>query len=279
MDAPGVGMPASVMAMLRQQFVDMTVPQADYLGVTLPDPHLRWNEERGHYDFGEIDWDEFWSVVKGNGPMNRERLEHKVEAWEDNAWVREAARAYDAMIAAVCVANDLPIHTCNPDDFAGIDGLGVITGATLALILCYNLLMEGGIDGTQFDRFVIPWSTIVLFISLSLAAAALMTWVPARKAASIPIADALRYDRRPIDDTPVHTDDLSPTPVRDRNYFESIYYREPGGVLFEIATDPPGFTADESPASLGTELRLPEWLEPRRSWIEAQLPELRRPGR
>jgi ring-1,2-phenylacetyl-CoA epoxidase subunit PaaA len=81
---------------LRQQFVDMTVPQAGYLGVTLPDPHLAWNPERGHYDFGEIDWDEFWAVVKGNGPQNRERLEHKVGAWEANAWVRDAARAYQS---------------------------------------------------------------------------------------------------------------------------------------------------------------------------------------
>jgi ring-1,2-phenylacetyl-CoA epoxidase subunit PaaA len=74
----------------------MTVPQAEYLGVTLPDPDLRWNEERGHYDFGEIDWEEFWNVVQGNGPMNRERLENKREAWEENAWVREAALAYEA---------------------------------------------------------------------------------------------------------------------------------------------------------------------------------------
>jgi ring-1,2-phenylacetyl-CoA epoxidase subunit PaaA len=81
---------------LRQQFVDMTVPQADYLGLTIPDPDLRWNEERGHYDFGEIDWDEFWRVVKGNGPMSRDRIEHKTKAWEDGAWVREAATAYAA---------------------------------------------------------------------------------------------------------------------------------------------------------------------------------------
>ncbi len=81
---------------LRQQFVDMTVPQADYLGLTVPDPELRWNEARSHYDFGEIDWDEFWQVVKGNGPMNRERIERKTRAWEDNAWVREAAQAYAA---------------------------------------------------------------------------------------------------------------------------------------------------------------------------------------
>ncbi len=81
---------------LRQQFVDMTVKQADFLGLTIPDPALRWNEERGHYDFGAIDWDEFWQVVKGDGPMNRERIEHKVAAWEDGAWVREAAVAHAA---------------------------------------------------------------------------------------------------------------------------------------------------------------------------------------
>jgi ring-1,2-phenylacetyl-CoA epoxidase subunit PaaA len=81
---------------LRQQFVDATVPQAEYLGVTIPDPDLAWNEERGHYDFGDIDWDEFWTVVKGDGPCNRERLAHKLKAWEDGAWVREAAVAYAA---------------------------------------------------------------------------------------------------------------------------------------------------------------------------------------
>ena len=81
---------------LRQQFVDMTVPQAEYLGVELPDPKIEWNPDRGHYDFGEIDWNEFWQVVKGNGPMNRERIEHKVKAWEDGAWVREAASAHAA---------------------------------------------------------------------------------------------------------------------------------------------------------------------------------------
>jgi len=76
---------------LRQKFVDMTVPQADYLGLTVPDPDLSWNDERGNYDFGEIDWDDFWQVVKGNGPCNRERIAHKVKAWEDGTWVREAA--------------------------------------------------------------------------------------------------------------------------------------------------------------------------------------------
>ena len=81
---------------LRRQFVDMTVAQAEHLGLQIPDPELRWNEERGHYDFGEIDWDEFWTVVKGNGPCNRERIEHKVAAWEEGAWVREAATAHAA---------------------------------------------------------------------------------------------------------------------------------------------------------------------------------------
>ena len=81
---------------LRQKFVDMTVPQADYLGLRVPDPDLRWNDESGHYDFGEIDWDHFWQVVKGDGPCNRERIEHKRKAWEDGAWVREAARAHAA---------------------------------------------------------------------------------------------------------------------------------------------------------------------------------------
>jgi ring-1,2-phenylacetyl-CoA epoxidase subunit PaaA len=81
---------------LRRQFVDMTVPQARYLGLRIPDPDLAWNDETGHWDFGPIDWDEFWRVVKGDGPMNRERLEHKRKAWDDGAWVREAAAAYAA---------------------------------------------------------------------------------------------------------------------------------------------------------------------------------------
>lgn len=79
---------------LRQQFVDMTVPQADYLGLKIPDRELSWNEERGHYDFGEIDWDEFWAVVKGNGPLNRERIANKRRQWDSGEWVREAAAAY-----------------------------------------------------------------------------------------------------------------------------------------------------------------------------------------
>jgi ring-1,2-phenylacetyl-CoA epoxidase subunit PaaA len=79
---------------LRQQFVDQTVPQGRYLGVTFPDPDLRFDEESGHWLIGEIDWDEFWAVVKGNGRLNRERIAHKVKAWDDGAWVREAASAY-----------------------------------------------------------------------------------------------------------------------------------------------------------------------------------------
>jgi ring-1,2-phenylacetyl-CoA epoxidase subunit PaaA len=76
---------------LRQRFVDATAEQAKVLGVALPDPGLKWNEERQHYDFGAIDWDEFWRVIGGNGPCNRERLAARVDAWEEGAWVREAA--------------------------------------------------------------------------------------------------------------------------------------------------------------------------------------------
>jgi len=79
---------------LRQKFVDATVPQAEVLGVTLPDPDLRWNAERGHWDFGAIDWSEFWNVVNGHGPCARDRLADRVAAWQDGAWVREAALAY-----------------------------------------------------------------------------------------------------------------------------------------------------------------------------------------
>jgi ring-1,2-phenylacetyl-CoA epoxidase subunit PaaA len=81
---------------LRQKFVDVTAPQAQVLGVTLPDPKLAWNEARGHWDFGEIDWDEFWAVINGHGQCNRERLAARIKAHEDGAWVREAALAYAA---------------------------------------------------------------------------------------------------------------------------------------------------------------------------------------
>ena len=81
---------------LRQRFVDMTVPQADKLGVTLPDADLSWNDERGHYDFGAVDWAEFMAVVKGNGPCNAQRVARRKAAHEEGAWVREAASAHAA---------------------------------------------------------------------------------------------------------------------------------------------------------------------------------------
>jgi len=79
---------------LRQEFIDKTMPQVEFLGLTVPDPELRWNEERGHHDFGPIDWEEFNQVVAGNGPCNRERLEARRKADEEGRWVREAANAY-----------------------------------------------------------------------------------------------------------------------------------------------------------------------------------------
>jgi ring-1,2-phenylacetyl-CoA epoxidase subunit PaaA len=85
---------------LRQRFVDMSVPQAEALGVTLPDPLLRWNAEREHYDFGEIDWAEFKSVIAGNGPCNAQRIAARRAAHEGGAWVREAAAAHAAKVAA-----------------------------------------------------------------------------------------------------------------------------------------------------------------------------------
>ncbi|EIE99901.1 1,2-phenylacetyl-CoA epoxidase subunit PaaA [Saccharomonospora glauca] len=89
---------------LRQKFVDMTVPQAEALGVTLPDPQLRWNAERGHYDFGEIDWAEFKRVISGNGPCNAQRLARRRAAHDNGAWVREAAAAHAAKRAERTVA-------------------------------------------------------------------------------------------------------------------------------------------------------------------------------
>jgi ring-1,2-phenylacetyl-CoA epoxidase subunit PaaA len=79
---------------LRQKFIDATVEQAAVLGVTLPDPDLKWNETRGAHDYGPIDWAEFWRVVGGQGPCNTERLAARVNAWEGGAWVREAALAH-----------------------------------------------------------------------------------------------------------------------------------------------------------------------------------------
>jgi ring-1,2-phenylacetyl-CoA epoxidase subunit PaaA len=89
---------------LRQRFVDMTVPQAQALGVTLPDADLAWNEERGHWDFGSIDWSELNRVISGDGPCNRERIARRRAAYDDGAWVREAALAYAAKHAAAEVA-------------------------------------------------------------------------------------------------------------------------------------------------------------------------------
>jgi ring-1,2-phenylacetyl-CoA epoxidase subunit PaaA len=79
---------------LRQRFVDMTVPQAEFLGLSVPDSSLKWNEARGHFDFGEVNWEEFWNVVKGNGPCNLQRMKARRKAHEDGAWVREAAMEY-----------------------------------------------------------------------------------------------------------------------------------------------------------------------------------------
>lgn len=79
---------------LRQMFVDVTVPQAEQIGLKVPDDDLKFNEETGHYDFGEIDWDEFWQVVKGYGPCNKERVEARRKAKEEGMWIREAANAH-----------------------------------------------------------------------------------------------------------------------------------------------------------------------------------------
>ena len=79
---------------LRQEFIDKTVKQAEYLGLKIPDDKLKWNEETGHYDFGEINWDEFFQVIAGNGPCNAERLEARQKAHDQGAWVREAATAF-----------------------------------------------------------------------------------------------------------------------------------------------------------------------------------------
>lgn len=79
---------------LRQAFVDQTVPQAELIGLKIPDPQLKWNEERKHYDFGDLDWEEFWQVVNGHGPCNKQRLDARKKAWSDGAWVRDAAMAY-----------------------------------------------------------------------------------------------------------------------------------------------------------------------------------------
>lgn len=79
---------------LRQQFIDQTVPQAELIGLTIPDPDLKWNEEKQQYDWGEINWDEFWQVVKGHGPCNKERMKARITAHENGQWVRDAAIAH-----------------------------------------------------------------------------------------------------------------------------------------------------------------------------------------
>ena len=89
---------------LRQKFVDQSVEQAEAIGLTLPDPDLRWNEERGHYDFGEIDWEEFYSVIAGNGHCNRDRVAHHRRAHDEGAWVREALDAYESKRSAARTA-------------------------------------------------------------------------------------------------------------------------------------------------------------------------------
>ncbi|WIO73945.1 1,2-phenylacetyl-CoA epoxidase subunit A [Porticoccaceae bacterium LTM1] len=81
---------------LRQAFVDQTIKQIEVLGLDMPSKDIKWNEERGHYDFGELNWDEFFAVIKGNGPCNRQRLAHHQKAQDEGEWVREAARAYEA---------------------------------------------------------------------------------------------------------------------------------------------------------------------------------------
>ncbi len=81
---------------LRQKFIDQTVPQIEFLGLQHPDPEIQWNEARGHYDHGEIDWEEFYNVIKGNGHCNRQRIAHHIRAHEEGAWVREAVNAYNA---------------------------------------------------------------------------------------------------------------------------------------------------------------------------------------
>ncbi|NKI18605.1 1,2-phenylacetyl-CoA epoxidase subunit A [Spongiibacter sp. KMU-166] len=89
---------------LRQKFVDQSVEQAEAIGLTLPDPDLRWNEDRGHYDFGEIDWEEFYSVIAGNGHCNRDRVAHHRRAHDEGAWVREALDAYESKRSAARTA-------------------------------------------------------------------------------------------------------------------------------------------------------------------------------
>src|SRR5437870_6267405 len=89
---------------LRQKFVDVTVPQAEAIGLSVPDPDLKWNEARGSYDFGEIDWEEFYAVVRGEGAVAKERMQARVQAWEDGKWVRDAAAAHAEKRATLMAA-------------------------------------------------------------------------------------------------------------------------------------------------------------------------------
>jgi ring-1,2-phenylacetyl-CoA epoxidase subunit PaaA len=111
---------------LRQKFVDAAVQQAEVLGVTFPDPDLRWNEATQHWDYGTIDWSEFWRVVGGDGPCNRERLADRVKAWEDGEWVREAALAHAQEIrieggSMRTVENEWPLWEVFVRTKAGLD--------------------------------------------------------------------------------------------------------------------------------------------------------------
>ena len=85
---------------LRQKFIDVTVPQAEAIGLTIPDADLKWNEACGSYDYGAIDWEEFYAVVRGEGPVAKERMQARVKAWEDGKWVRDAAAAHAEKRAA-----------------------------------------------------------------------------------------------------------------------------------------------------------------------------------
>jgi ring-1,2-phenylacetyl-CoA epoxidase subunit PaaA len=85
---------------LRQKFIDQTVPQSERLGLAIPDPQLRWSDQTQHYEIGPIDWDEFYRVIRGDGPCNRDRLKARIDAWEEGAWVREAAAEHARKLAA-----------------------------------------------------------------------------------------------------------------------------------------------------------------------------------
>ena len=89
---------------MRQKCVDIGVPQAEYLGLTIPDPDLKWNADKQGFDFGEIDWEEFYAVVRGEGPVAKERMKDRRDAWDDGAWVRDAAAAYEAKRSARAAA-------------------------------------------------------------------------------------------------------------------------------------------------------------------------------